>query len=449
MRMAACKSGIPSSLSKAHDGKCVDDVGGAQLNDDKNCVTECGRIANPVCGSNNKTYFNRCTLEIATCQYGVNESYSGECYAETQELDCPAGCPKLPAAWLCSNNGVSYDSQCAMRMAACKSGIPSSLSKAHDGKCVDDVGGAQLNDDKNCVTECGRAANPVCGSNNKTYLNSCTLKIATCQYGVTESYSGKCGAGEPAVKLIPAKPTVKRSLQGLVGTSMLIFIKQLQNALAVELTQNNKRRRGSVINGCTDVGWLLDMYGRYNVQFEGFTGKDWQTPALAQPLLQHLERYSKTKDSKMFRRCGNKIKAVAKLTVKTPSGPVTNGTRKTMAEIIEAQIPWTECDTLEKRRSRGCRDVKMVCFGVMAMAAYTSQKNAGRAVEMGTKEPTSPRENPRSDTLLDAVKHCSTISGRMKYNLDNPWYKKLITQIMKTPKLLTPTLRTPITAEKD
>eukprot|EP00922_Rhytidocystis_sp_ex-Travisia-forbesii_P024967 GHVS01036667.1.p2 GENE.GHVS01036667.1~~GHVS01036667.1.p2 ORF type:complete len:131 (+),score=11.36 GHVS01036667.1:169-561(+) len=79
--------------------------------------------------------------------------------------------------WLpvCGSNARTYGNKCELDVATCKSN--GAIIKAYDGEC-EDGGRRRLGP---CDRGCGRIFSPVCGTNGRTYNNLCLLQIATCK----------------------------------------------------------------------------------------------------------------------------------------------------------------------------------------------------------------------------------------------------------------------------
>jgi len=129
----------------------------------------------PVCGSDKKTYANRCILEQKSC-FGdkpVSFAYEGICgEKETSAVladDCPTD-DRCPLAYrpVCGSDGVTYGNECEMKYEACRPGGAPDLHQAGDGPCsrlAPRRGSASASEKedatKECLFQCAPFYNPV------------------------------------------------------------------------------------------------------------------------------------------------------------------------------------------------------------------------------------------------------------------------------------------------
>lgn len=102
---------------------------------------------------------------------------------------------------VCGSDGKNYQNECELEKKACKK-PELNLKMAYKGKCIDE---AEENDNEidqrinevECPLFCNRMYDPVCGSDYKTYSNSCTLQTESCvNNNVMKLYNGQCKCPE-------------------------------------------------------------------------------------------------------------------------------------------------------------------------------------------------------------------------------------------------------------
>ncbi|XP_032503144.1 agrin isoform X2 [Phocoena sinus] len=228
-RCGQCRFG---ALCEAETGRCV-------------CPSECVASAQPVCGSDGRTYASECELHVHACtrQIGLHVASAGPCETCGDTVCafgavCSAGrcvcprCERPPPGPVCGSDGVTYRSSCELREAACQQqmqieearvgpceqaecGSGGSGSGEH-GECGQELcqqrGGIwdEDSEDGPCVCDFSCQStlrSPVCGSDGVTYHTECELKKARCEsrpelYVVAQ---GACSAPTLA-PLLPAVP---------------------------------------------------------------------------------------------------------------------------------------------------------------------------------------------------------------------------------------------------
>ena len=153
--------------------------------------------SDPVCGSDNRTYINACLLKCASCQnpeQNIQEQCQGECPClppTPPPSPCQEKCSKCeidslnpsPRNEVCGSDDRTYPDSCML----CASCYNPRLVEKCKGKCP-------CNRDP-CNTPCYNEFDPVCGTNNETYPSKCILEQVSClnpSMGIAEQCKGRC-----------------------------------------------------------------------------------------------------------------------------------------------------------------------------------------------------------------------------------------------------------------
>uniref|UniRef100_A0A1I8HVJ8 CCHC-type domain-containing protein n=1 Tax=Macrostomum lignano TaxID=282301 RepID=A0A1I8HVJ8_9PLAT len=170
-----------SGTDVSHDGQCKNLMNSGAFA----CTDSCEQKWDQVCGSNGRTYANKC---IAKCA-GVSVKHTGRCrtFMSTAAFACTDSCEQK---WdpVCGSDGRTYANKCIAKCAG--------VSVVHNGRCKTFMTGAAFA----CTDKCEQKWDPVCGSNGRTYANKCIAKCA----GVSVKHTGRCrtfssGAFESAI----------------------------------------------------------------------------------------------------------------------------------------------------------------------------------------------------------------------------------------------------------
>ncbi|XP_019636999.1 PREDICTED: agrin-like [Branchiostoma belcheri] len=197
----------------------------------EHCNTHCSDHYDPVCGSNDQTYTNRCFLELDACQFSAQHpdsphtitlAYHGACNSGADNRKrqfnpgtdhCNAHCNEHNYDPLCGSNGQTYDNRCLMELDNClyTAQNPDShhtITVAYNGPCnsAADNRKRQFNPGTDhCNAHCNEHNyDPLCGSNGQTYDNRCLMELDNCLYTaqnpdshhtITVAYTGPCNSG--------------------------------------------------------------------------------------------------------------------------------------------------------------------------------------------------------------------------------------------------------------
>jgi len=153
------------------------------------CQTVCNFNWSPLCGSDGRTYANRCEMDSFNClrKSAVTVSHAGECRAVPT---CNNIC-HMDWTPVCGTDGRTYGNRCELDSAVCKTkGTKSAVSLAYAGECRKQT---------TCQTLCNFNWAPVCGSDGHTYGNECELQSLACmkRKAVSVAHVGECAKAAP------------------------------------------------------------------------------------------------------------------------------------------------------------------------------------------------------------------------------------------------------------
>ncbi|XP_041377630.1 agrin-like isoform X2 [Gigantopelta aegis] len=172
------------------------------------CPPPCEPIVRRVCGNDSQTYDSECELHRQSClsKIYVTVTHTGPCgpdvpckdYKCTHHAICvpqdgrpTCRCPTCSEQYspICGKNGISYESECKLRQENCER--KTNVKIKHRGTCnqcenvrcefysICESDGSQT--ECVCPNDCVDVDAKVCGSDGRTYLNECELKVAACR----------------------------------------------------------------------------------------------------------------------------------------------------------------------------------------------------------------------------------------------------------------------------
>lgn len=206
-----------------------------------------GQAYNPVCGSNNKTYWNNCEFNNAsTCfgDTGVTRACLGACTTDSCTV-CPNTCDPV-----CGDDNVTYMNACAATTCGTKGKLV-----AYNGACCPECDAQPTN--QVCTTAgnlyrnscyaachgetlCSATGDAVCGNDGKDYVNACE---ANCRAG------GVLHDG-PCVGICEQCP---RTLNPVCGVDDRGNFRSYQNDCFKTCLGGTGGTAGACLTGCQDI----------------------------------------------------------------------------------------------------------------------------------------------------------------------------------------------------